>query len=567
MRNKRINGWKRLLAGTLALVLSCSAAPVTTSKAVGVESAIAVGIDVSKYQGTIDWNAVAAQGITFAFIKAGSAKGGVDPYFDYNMKAAAAAGLRTGVYIYSYATSVEGAVAEANWVLGMIDPYMVSFPVVYDIEDDVHKALDPGTLSLMSNAFCTVIENAGYYPMVYSGRNFHRDRLPGVAYDKWVAQYSAALEYDGASIWQATSKGALAGISGNVDMNYLFKDYTPLIIPYGWLGRKGGYYFYENYKLKKGWIDYNGFKYYSDPATGAMITGWQQLDQNGVRYFRPDGIMSVGFSKVDDKNYYFNGDGYMLTGMQKIGDYKFLFGTDGVMHTGWYNDGTGSSYFMDNGAMASGLLKIGDNYYYFAGDNGYMQTGFASIGGYTFYFDAAGVMQKGWISDGANHYYFNEVNGAMATGVQNIGGKIYSFDEKGHMQTGFVTISGQKYYFSPADGALQTGWLSDGANRYYMLENGAMATGWQSIDGNYYYFDPATGAMTVYNWVDAGNGQKFFVGPDGVMATGWQNIGGAVYYFADNGLLVTNTLMTVNGVIYQLDASGAAAPVGPAPAG
>ncbi|MBO5291721.1 MAG: hypothetical protein J6B10_00845 [Lachnospiraceae bacterium] len=555
-----IRGMKRILAVSLAVAMTFVAVPPVETEAIGAESAIAVGIDVSKYQGNVNWGAVAAQGITFSFVKVGSAKSGLDPYFDANMRGSTAAGLRTGVYIYSYATSVEAAVAEANWVLSVIDPYPVSFPVVFDIEDAIHKNLDPGTLSLMSNAFCMVIEEAGYYPMVYSGRNFFRDRLPGVVYDRWVAQYNSSLEYDGASIWQATSKGALAGINGNVDMNYLFKDYSGLIIPYGWLPRKGSYYFYENWKLKKGWIDYNGAKYYSDPS-GRMVTGWQKLDEGGVRYFRPDGIMSVGFNNIAEKYYYFDPNGYMQTGMQDIGGFKFLFGADGVMHTGWHNDGAHIRYFMANGAMATSLQKIGDAYYYFDAD-GYMQTGFTPINGYTFYFDATGVLQKGWISDGTYRYYFNPANGAMTTGIANIDGQIYSFDEKGHMQTGFIAVNGQTFYFSPADGTLQKGWLTVGSNRYYLTANGAMATNWQLIDGSYYHFDQKSGVMTTYNWVDAGNGQKFFVGLDGRMMTGWQQIGGSVYYFGENGLLVTNTQMVVNGVLYQLDATGAATALG-----
>lgn len=514
----RFTGWtKRILALSLATVIGCAAVPPITAGAIGAESAIALGIDVSKYQGAIDWGAVAAQGVTFSFIKIGSAKSGLDPYFDANINGSTAAGLRTGVYLYSYATSVEGAIAEANWVLSVIENYPVSFPVVYDIEDAVHKQLDPATLSMMSNAFCMVVEEAGYYPMVYSGRNFFRDRLPGVAYDKWVAQYAPALEYEGASIWQATSGGALAGVNGKVDMNFLFKDYTGLIIPYGWLPRKGSFYFYENWKLKKGWIDYNGAKYYSDPA-GRMVTGWQTLDEGGVRYFRNDGIMSVGFQKIDENYHYFDPNGYMLTGMQDIGGFRFLFDTNGVMYTGWHNDGAHMRYFMPNGAMATNLQKIGDSYYYFDAD-GFMQTGFVPINGYTFYFDAAGVLQKGWIADGSYRYYFNPVNGAMTTGVANIDGQIYSFDEKGHMQTGFVEVNGQKFYFSPADGTLQRGWLTEGANRYYLTANGAMAVNWQQIDGS-------------------------------------------VYYFGENGLLVTNTQLVVNGILYQLDATGAATALG-----
>lgn len=560
MMYKAMSKMKQVAALALAITIGFISIPPVEAEAIGAGSAIARGIDVSKYQGAIDWGAVASQGITFSFIKVGSSKSGQDPYFDANMRASTAYGLRTGVYIYSYATSVEEAVAEANWVLSVIDPYPVSFPVVYDIEDAVHKNIDPGTLSMMSNAFCTVIEEAGYYPMVYSGRNFFRDRLPGVVFDKWVAQYADALEYEGASIWQASSKGQLAGINGNVDVNYLFKDYSQLIIPYGWLPRKGNFYFYDNWKMQRGWISYNGATYFSDEA-GRMVTGWQTLDEGGLRYFMPDGIMAVGFNSMDGHTYYFDGNGYMQTGLQDIGGFRFLFGADGIMHTGWYSDTAGLRYFMENGIMAIGLLNIGKDYYYF-GENGYMQVGFVPLDGFTYYFDADGTMQKGWISVGSDRYYFSPVNGAMTVGTAVIDGQVYCFDENGRMQTGFIPINGQMYYFSPTDGTMQKGWINDGSNSYYMTESGVMAVGWQVIGDSYYHFDEQNGSMTVYNWVDAGNGQKFFAGLDGRMVTGWQQINGAAYCFADNGILVTNTQVTLDGVIYQLDANGVAAPIG-----
>ena len=98
----------------LSAVLLLVNAPVMDAQAaVTPAQAIAKGIDVSKWQGAIDWNAVASQGYSFAFIKIGSSYSGLDPTFIPNMIGAATAGLRTGAYVYSYATTVEGAVAEA----------------------------------------------------------------------------------------------------------------------------------------------------------------------------------------------------------------------------------------------------------------------------------------------------------------------------------------------------------------------------------------------------------------------------------------------------------------------
>ena len=181
------------------------------AKAAGV---VAKGIDVSMYQEAVNWSAVAADGYSFAFIRVGSAKSGLDPYFAQNMVGAAAAGLKTGVYLYSYATTVEGAMAEAQFTLAAIAPFTVNMPVVFDIEDAVHKTMSTQELVSLVVAYCSVIESAGYYPMVYSNKNMLATQIGVVPYDVWVAQYSDTCEYPNPAFWQFTSSGSVNGISG-----------------------------------------------------------------------------------------------------------------------------------------------------------------------------------------------------------------------------------------------------------------------------------------------------------------------------------------------------------------
>lgn len=99
---------------TLALAGALALTPSMQAQAIGAGSAIARGIDVSKHNLGIDWSQVPSAGVSFAFVKAGSTNSGIDPYFDANMNGANAAGLRTGVYLYSYASTVEQAQNEAN---------------------------------------------------------------------------------------------------------------------------------------------------------------------------------------------------------------------------------------------------------------------------------------------------------------------------------------------------------------------------------------------------------------------------------------------------------------------
>ncbi|MBR1622629.1 MAG: hypothetical protein IJ675_01785, partial [Pseudobutyrivibrio sp.] len=116
MKKLRASRLFRSIAAVALAVCMTLGAPITASAA-GQQ-----GIDVSKYQGGINWAAVAGSGVSYAFIKVGSTKSGVDPYFAANVQGAQAAGIRTGVYIYSYATSVEAAITEAQLVLQWIEP-------------------------------------------------------------------------------------------------------------------------------------------------------------------------------------------------------------------------------------------------------------------------------------------------------------------------------------------------------------------------------------------------------------------------------------------------------------
>ncbi|HPF29839.1 MAG TPA: GH25 family lysozyme, partial [Lachnospiraceae bacterium] len=284
---------------------------------VNATNAGAVGVDVSKYQGAVDWAAVRASGVTFAFIKAYSSKSGVDPYFVQNVAGANAAGIRTGAYVYSYATSVDGAVAEANAMINILGNVTVTFPVVIDIEDSTQRELSPDTLAAMANAFCATIANAGYYPMVYSSKYWFQNRIGQVNYDKWIAMYADECEYpETPAFWQYTSNGSVGGIGGRVDMNYQYKDFS-FIIGYGFSSYGGNTYFYNNYRRQKGWIDFGGVKYYCDD-TGAMRTGW--IDLGGTFYYLGDnGVMCTGFTQIGENTYYLGDNGIRQSGLQKIG--------------------------------------------------------------------------------------------------------------------------------------------------------------------------------------------------------------------------------------------------------
>ena len=195
-----------------------------------------LGVDVSYHQGDIDWEAVAADGVSFAMIRAGYRGYGngalmTDDYFAANMAGASAAGLETGVYFFSQAVTADEASEEANYLLELLSGYSVTMPVVFDMEVMTEDArandLTAAERAAIAAAFCDAVAAAGYTPMVYGNTAYYMakvefDKICG-SYDIWLAQYydTPFFPYD-FSMWQYTNEGSVAGISGPVDMNLYF---------------------------------------------------------------------------------------------------------------------------------------------------------------------------------------------------------------------------------------------------------------------------------------------------------------------------------------------------------
>ena len=191
---------------------------------VGILVPSGTGIDVSKWQGTIDWNAVAPN-VSFAIIRCGyrGSSGGlsVDPQYARNMQQAKAHGVRVGIYIYSKATNEAMAVEEASLAIQLAQEQGgVSLPIYIDIEDGSQKGLSKDQLTSIANAFCQTVANSGYRPGVYASYNWWNQRLDAgsINASKWVARYNTICGMP-CDIWQYSSKGTMPGISGNVDVN------------------------------------------------------------------------------------------------------------------------------------------------------------------------------------------------------------------------------------------------------------------------------------------------------------------------------------------------------------
>jgi GH25 family lysozyme M1 (1,4-beta-N-acetylmuramidase) len=209
------------------------------SETAGEPAEALFGVDVSRYQGDIDWSKAAADGVAFAIIRMGyrgydTGKLVTDEFFDANMRGALSAGLRVGTYFFSQAVNAAEAVEEAEMVLAGIAPYNVTFPVVFDIEEISGQnartdALTAAEVTDVAIAFCERIAAAGYTPMIYANPKWFVSRMELgrlESYAKWLAQYYKTPAYPYAfSLWQFSSSGSIAGIKGNVDLNLAFESF------------------------------------------------------------------------------------------------------------------------------------------------------------------------------------------------------------------------------------------------------------------------------------------------------------------------------------------------------
>lgn len=201
-----------------------------------VTSSGTFGIDVSKWNGNIDWNSVKSSGASYAIIRCGyrgSSTGALitDPKFAANISGANAAGLKVGVYFFTQAVNEKEAVEEASMVLDLVKKYKISYPIFLDVESSGGRAdgIDKGTRTAVCKAFCATIQNSGYTAGVYANKTWLNSKIDAGAlgsYKIWLAQYAAAPSYGGRyNLWQYSSKGSVPGIKGNVDMNQSYLGY------------------------------------------------------------------------------------------------------------------------------------------------------------------------------------------------------------------------------------------------------------------------------------------------------------------------------------------------------
>lgn len=224
-----------------ALQHESNAQKSTLAKKKGSENMNKNGIDVSKWQGEINFSKAKNDGVEFVIIREGYGKKSpsqVDKKFKQNYEGAKSAGLPVGVYHYSYADSILDAKLEAEFCLENIQGLELEYPVCFDVEDKEMLKLSTRQRTDIVKAFCSEIEVAGYYSMVYCNLNWwnnylYKEELEN-KYDLWLAQWQVGSPSVTCGIWQTCETGHIDGITGNVNLNIAYKDY-PSIMKYNGL--------------------------------------------------------------------------------------------------------------------------------------------------------------------------------------------------------------------------------------------------------------------------------------------------------------------------------------------
>lgn len=260
------------------------------------------GIDISRWQSYPDFTKVKKDGkVDFVIVQVGYGKYSYqkDPSFDYNYKNCKENGIPIGGYWFSYANTPEEAREEAKACLELIKGKQFEYPIYYDIEGSACT----GDVYGKCRAFCEELEKSKYFAGIYISRSPAQQFLPADVGDKfalWLAEYGGRLNWGGSvGMWQNSSTGRFGGISGDVDTDICYVDYTALI-------KQGGY---------------NGYK--AEPAKPLDTEiWWRKGDKDHGIYAVKQRMRAIGYTKLDESGGFGGGTENAVKALQEQWGYK-----------------------------------------------------------------------------------------------------------------------------------------------------------------------------------------------------------------------------------------------------
>jgi GH25 family lysozyme M1 (1,4-beta-N-acetylmuramidase) len=416
--------------------------------------AICKGIDVSYHNGTIDWKRVKQSEVEYAIIRCGygtNDKNQDDKKWEENVKGCIDNNIPYGVYLYSYADTVEKASSEADHAIRLLQGKKLKYPVYYDLEEDkLRDKISKQTIADIAQTFCDKLSAKGYTVGIYANKDWFTNYLTDSRFNnwtKWVAQYNTVCNYKGKyDMWQCSSTGRVPGISGNVDLNY---SYSPFENSYGGGNTNNGG---TTNKYSDGLNEIEGELYYF--KNNRIDTSYSGLAQYGNEwYYIENGKVNWNYTGLVQRGneWFYIENGKLNWNHSGIVEYnkQWFYVERGRLN--WNYTGLGQSgndwYYIERGRVNwgyTGLVQKGNEWFYVKG--GKLDWSYT------------GLVQKG------NEWFFVR-NGRLDWGYTGLAcnGEYYFYVKNGRLDwnySGYAQIDGQGEYYEVRNGRLVGGTLT-----------------------------------------------------------------------------------------------------------
>ena len=416
--------------------------------------AICKGIDVSYHNGTIDWKRVKQSEVEYAIIRCGygtNDKNQDDKKWEENVKGCIDNNIPYGVYLYSYADTVEKASSEADHAIRLLQGKKLKYPVYYDLEEDkLRDKISKQTIADIAQTFCDKLSAKGYTVGIYANKDWFTNYLTDSRFNnwtKWVAQYNTVCNYKGKyDMWQCSSTGRVPGISGNVDLNY---SYSPFENSYGGGNTNNGG---TTNKYSDGLNEIEGELYYF--KNNRIDTSYSGLAQYGNEwYYIENGKVNWNYTGLAQRGieWFYIENGKLNWNHSGIVEYnnQWFYVERGRLN--WNYTGLGQSgndwYYIERGRVNwgyTGLVQKGNEWFYVKG--GKLDWSYT------------GLVQKG------NEWFFVR-NGRLDWGYTGLAcnGEYYFYVKNGRLDwnySGYAQIDGQGEYYEVRNGRLVGGTLT-----------------------------------------------------------------------------------------------------------
>ena len=479
--------------------------------------AISKGIDVSYHNGTIDWKKVKQSEVEYAIIRCGygtNDKSQDDKKWEENVKGCIDNNIPYGVYLYSYADTVEKASSEADHAIRLLQGKKFKYPVYYDLEEDkLRDKISKQTIADIAQTFCDKLSAKGYTVGIYANKDWFTNYLTDSRFNnwtKWVAQYNTVCNYKGKyDMWQCSSTGRVPGISGNVDLNY---SYSPFENSYGGGNTNNGgttnkysdglneiegeLYYFKNNRIDtsySGLAQYGNEWYYIE--NGKVNWNYTGLAQRGIEWFYIEkGKLNWNHSGIVEYNnqWFYVERGRLnwnYTGLGQSGNdwYYIVGGRVNWGYTGLVQRGN-EWFYIENGKLNwnhSGIVEYNKQWFYVErGRLNWNYTGLGQSGNDWYYIERGrvnwgytGLVQKG------NEWFY--VKGGKLdwsyTGLVQKGNEWF-FVRNGRLDWGYTGLAcNGEYYFYVKNGRLDWNYSGyaqiDGQGEYYEVRNGRLVGG------------------------------------------------------------------------------------------